>query len=60
MDIYGYAKSINYSADYMDMHTGLIYHIQEYGKELERGNMGAKIKVSQDGKLIGFARQNPN
>ena len=31
MEIYSYAKSINYSVDYMDMHTMRIYYIKEYG-----------------------------
>ena len=31
MDIYSYAESINWSADYIDMRTGRIYKIQEAG-----------------------------
>ena len=35
MEIYNYAKSINYAADYMDMHTMYTYHIQDYGNCLK-------------------------
>jgi len=68
MDIYEYAESINYNADYYDMHTGRIYHIQEYGKALKEMNSGIKqeanrkivgagIKVSEDGVFLGYARR---
>jgi hypothetical protein len=37
MDIYEYAESINYGADYYDFHSGLIFKIQEYGENLKKG-----------------------
>lgn len=51
MDIYNYAESINYAADYYDFHTGLIYAITE------AKNHDGKIPVYEDGRLIGFARK---
>ena len=53
MDIYEYAKSINYAADYLDMHTGYIYGIVEYHK-----NKLDKIPIYDNGVLIGYARKN--
>lgn len=58
MDIYAYAKSIDYAADYWDHHTGYIYHIQEYGRQLKFFGIDIGIKVSdQDGNIIGYARK---
>jgi hypothetical protein len=55
MDIYKYAKEINYGADYYEMSTGRIYHIQDYGLALKRGLPTRGIAVSEDGKIIGYA-----
>lgn len=58
MDIYEYAESINWAADYLDMHTGYIYKIPEgstiYNKE--------KIPVidSMTSEFIGFALKTEN
>lgn len=58
MDIYNYAKSIDYAADYMPMDgSGYVYKIQEYGKQLKAGNTNAKIAVYQDGIFIGYAKK---
>lgn len=63
MEIYSYAKSIDYMADYYDMWTGYTYGIQEYGRakkfglptpaELQFGTDG--IIVYEDGRPIGVA-----
>ena len=58
MDIYKYAESINYNADYHDHHTGYIYHIQEYGRCIKFGLPTVGIKISDSsGNLIGVARK---
>ena len=58
MDIYKYAESINYNADYMDMSTGYIYCIQEYGKALKFGFPTHGIKVIDfEGHIIGYAKK---
>ena len=57
MDIYDYAKQINYGADYLDQHSGYIYHIQEYGKALKFGLPTQGIRVSENGITIGYARK---
>ena len=50
MDIYEYAESINYAADYLDQHTGYIYHIRDYKR------LGLpQIPISDNGKIIGYA-----
>jgi hypothetical protein len=49
MDIYKYAESINYAADYYDMKTGRIFKITE--AKFHDGN----IPVYEDGVCIGFA-----
>ena len=56
MDIYKYAADIDYSADYMDMSTGNVYMIQEYGRALKFGlpTPGIRVKDS-DGNDIGYA-----
>ena len=57
MDIYQYAESINYIADYMDMNTGHIYKIQEYGKNLKI-NPDATISVYDDnGNYLGEVKR---
>lgn len=72
MNIYEYAKSINYGADYYEPRTGYIYHIQEYGEQLKNGEESPhfytkngkmkfttkpEIRVSKDGKTIGYAEK---
>lgn len=57
MDIYAYAKEINYSADYYDFHTGLIYGITEYGRCLKFGLPTKGIPVYENGTLISYARE---
>jgi len=50
MDIYEYAESINYSADYLDQHTGYIYCIQDYKR------LGLpQIPITDNGRIIGYA-----
>ena len=52
MDIYKYAEKINYGADYLDMHTGLMYLITR-AKEYD-----GKIPVEdENGEIIGFAKR---
>ena len=55
MDIYAYGESINWMADYMDMHTGLIYGLVDYHKHPE--NYPDGIPVYEDGMLIGYAKK---
>ena len=57
MDIYTYAKSINYNADYYDYHSGYTYHIQDYGKALKFGLPTPGIRVSENGITIGYAQK---
>ena len=57
MDIYSYAKNINYNADYYDTHTGRIYKIQDYGLALKRGLPTKGIAIYEDGKLLGYAKK---
>ena len=38
MNIYDWAKNVNYAADYYDQTTGYIYKVQEYGDQLKKGN----------------------
>ena len=72
MNIYEYAKSINYGADYYEPRTGYIYHIQEYGEAIKSGkevpgfvyNNGKikfttepRIRVSHNGETIGYAEK---
>ena len=56
MDIFDQVKKMPY-ADYLDMHTGYIYHIHEYTKLKELGLPVDGIKVSYNGKLIGVVRE---
>ena len=59
MDIYAYAESIGYGADYMDPHTGYIHGIQAYGRALKFGLPTPGILVyDSDGNAIGVARKN--
>ncbi len=53
MDIYNYAESIDYMADYYDMHTGYIYGIQEYGRAKKFGlPTPAEIQFGSDGIIV--------
>lgn len=55
MDIFKYAEDIDYSADYMDMNTGLIYKIKNYGLALKRGLPVYGIEViDPDGASLGY------
>lgn len=60
MDIFSYGESINFSADYYEASTGLIYHLQEYGnaKKLGLPTPYEGIRVSENGKTIGYAKEN--
>jgi hypothetical protein len=57
MDIYEYAESINYAADYYEMSTGYIYHIREYGLFGRGMKSSPGIRVSCDGKTIGYVQR---
>ena len=68
MDIYGYANSINYGADYYDFHTGYIYKIQDYGRDIKasrdnpnnevaRARVNRGIAVYEGNALIGYAQK---
>ena len=58
MEIYSYAKSINYAADYMDMHTMYTYHIQDYGNCLKNNIQTDGILVTDcGGNIVGIARK---
>lgn len=58
MDIYEYAESINYGADYYDYQTGYTYGISEVGRAKKFFGIDLEIPVYQDGVLIGYARRN--
>ena len=59
MDIYKYAESINWGADYLDMHTGYIYKIQEAGNARKLFGIELPIKVYDSaGNFIGVAQKN--
>ena len=62
MDIYKYAESTNYGADYYDFNSGYIYKIQEYKRRLDEGVSDAKIRVvdSYSGDTLGYARKEVN
>lgn len=49
MDIYSYAKSLNYGADYYDPHTGYTYAIQEYGRAIKELNADKEDHHLTDG-----------
>lgn len=55
-DIYAYAEE-NPLADYMDMHTGYIYHIADYMRAKRFGLPTPGIAVSENGKIIGYAQK---
>ena len=50
MDIFKYADSINWMADYFDYHTGYIYAITE-------ATDTNRIPVYENGVLIGFVNR---
>lgn len=57
MDIYKYAESVNWNADYYDMKTGYIYGIQEAGRARKFFGIELPIKVyNSDGEYIGNAK----
>ena len=57
MDIYQWAKDYNYCADYMDPHSGNIYKVQQYGKDLKI-NPNATISVyDSEGNYLGEAKR---
>ena len=58
MDIYEYAKTINYNADYYDMYTGYTYRIQDYGREIKLGlpTNGIAI-IDGTGTVIAYAKK---
>ena len=53
MNIWEYAESIGFNADYMDMVDMCIYKITEYKKNPTLPG----IPVYQDGTLIGYAKR---
>ena len=57
MDIYKYAESINWNADYYDMHTGYIYGIQEAGRMRKFFGIETPISVYDNGVLIGYVEE---
>lgn len=57
MDIYAYAESIDWGADYYDIHTGCTYGIQQAGRMKKFFGIDAEIPVYLDGKLIGYAQK---
>lgn len=57
MDIFSYAESIDWGADYYDMHTGYVYAIQEAKREA--GNKTpTSIKVYNGSTCIGVVNKN--
>lgn len=59
MNIYELAKEEMYHhADYMDMHTMLIFKTMDYNDQLKAGNTDAKIAVYDiEGNLLGYAEK---
>lgn len=57
MDMYEYAESINWGADYYDPHTGYIYGIQEAGRARKFFGMEMPIPVYDNGVRIGFVEK---
>lgn len=58
MDIYEYAKSIDYGADYYDMNTGYTYLIQDYGRAIKFGLPSPGIAImDESGKIIDYAQE---
>ena len=56
-NIYAYAESIDYSADYYEMSSGRIFKIQDYGRAIKLGlpTNGIEVVDSLTGQFIGFA-----
>ena len=58
MDIYKYAESINWGADYYDFNTGYIYCIQEAGRMRKLFNIESDIRViNSNGEFIGYVKK---
>lgn len=58
MDIYEYAESIDWGADYYDWKTGHIYCIQEAGRMRKLFGIEADIRVKNSrGEFIGYAER---
>ena len=57
MDIYAYADSINWGADYYDWQTGYTYGIQEAGRARKLFGIEMPIPVYENGELIGYAEK---
>lgn len=54
MDIYKYAESVNWNADYYEMKTGYTYGIQEAGRARKFFGVEAPIKIyNSEGQYIG-------
>lgn len=56
-DIYSYAESIDYNADYYESSSGIIFKIQDYGRAIKSGlpTHGIEVIDSLTGQFIGFA-----
>ncbi len=57
MDIYAYAESINWNADYYDWQTGYTYGIQKAGRARKFFGYEMPIPVYKNGELIGYAEK---
>ena len=59
MDIYKYAKDINYAGDYLDTDSWCIFKIQEYGEIIKKDpNTTERIRVTDiSGNTIGYANR---
>lgn len=55
MDIFEWAESVDYGADYFDNDTGYIYHIQEAKRT---GNKNSITVTDSEGNLIGMVNKN--
>ena len=62
MDIYEWAEENDYSADYFEWSTGLIYKVQEYGRliklkkpPIDKKYLRIRIVDSNTEETIGFA-----
>ncbi len=53
MDIFKYAESIHFAADYYDMHTGYIYKCTEYTEDMP----GIPVYDSMTNEFIGYAKR---
>ena len=51
-----YKRASEMDADYYEMSTGRIYHIQEYNRAKKFGLPSQGIRVSVDGHTIGYAQ----